>query len=232
MSLQWTIIAGFLYFEIFIVLLLVLPVASPKRWNSFFKSRFLQGVQQQAGIYFMILLGVLVLFLLDAIREMKKYSHMGEGHDGAHQHLDAEMQGNMRLFRAQRNFYISGFSLFLSLVIRRLVILISSQAALLAQSEAALKQAQGATTAARSFMAQQGEKAQNESNEAHDKEVSELKEKIEELKDKLQVEAKDKLAMKTQAENLSKQYDDLAEEHSKLQKKLTAGGDVENKKSD
>lgn len=77
MSLQWTLIAGFLYLEIVIVLLLVLPIASPKRWNALFKSRFLQGLQQQAGIYFMILLAILVLFLLDAIREMKKYSHVG-----------------------------------------------------------------------------------------------------------------------------------------------------------
>lgn len=61
----------------------------------------------------------------------------------------------MRLFRAQRNFYISGFSIFLTLVIRRLVILISSQAQLLAQSEASMRQAQSATTAARSLLSQQ-----------------------------------------------------------------------------
>lgn len=61
----------------------------------------------------------------------------------------------MRLFRAQRNFYISGFSIFLVLVIRRLVTLISSQAQLLAQSEASMRQAQSATTAARSLLSQQ-----------------------------------------------------------------------------
>lgn len=90
---------------------------------------------------------------------------------GGHDHLDKEMQGSMRLFRAQRNFYISGFSLFLSLVIRRLVILISAQANLQAQSEASMRQAQSATTAAKSLLAQKGEKEQNESNEAHEKEV-------------------------------------------------------------
>lgn len=77
MSLQWTLIAGFLYTEIAIVLLLVLPVASARRWNQLFKSKFLQGVQRQAGVYFMILLGILILFLLDAIREMRKYSNQG-----------------------------------------------------------------------------------------------------------------------------------------------------------
>jgi len=231
MSLQWTLIAGFLYLEIIIVLLLVLPVASPKRWNALFKSRFLQGLQQQAGIYFLILLAILVLFLLDAIREMRKYSNV-DSSDHPHQHLDAEMQGNMRLFRAQRNFYISGFALFLSLVIRRLVTLISSQAALLAQAEAALQQAKGASSAARSLLSQRGEVAQNESNEAHDKQVTALKSRIEDLEEKLKHEEKDKLAVKQQAENLSKQYDTLAEDHSKLQKKLTAGGDVGTKKDD
>lgn len=78
MSLQWTLIAGFLYFEIAIVLLLVLPIATPKRWSNFFKSRFLQAFANQAGMYFMILLAILVLFLLDSIREMRKYSHHGK----------------------------------------------------------------------------------------------------------------------------------------------------------
>lgn len=58
----------------------------------------------------------------------------------------------MRLFRAQRNFYIAGFAIFLTLVIRRLVLLISLQATLLAQSQASMRQAESATTAARSMM--------------------------------------------------------------------------------
>ncbi|XP_072399895.1 B-cell receptor-associated protein 31 [Diabrotica undecimpunctata] len=222
MSLQWTIIAGFLYAEIAVVLLLVLPVASPRRWNSFFKSKFLQGLQKQAGFYFLMLLGILVLFLLDAIREMRKYSNL-EAEEHGHAHLDREMQGSMRLFRAQRNFYISGFALFLSLVIRRLVILISEQATLQAQSEASMRQAQSATTAAKSLLAQHGEVAQNESNEAHDQ-VNELKTKIQKLEDELKTEQTDKTAIKIQAENLAKEYDRLAEEHSKLQKKLTVQG--------
>lgn len=223
MSLQWTLIAGFLYVEVGIVLLLVLPVASPRRWNSLFKSKFLQGIQRQAGVYFMILLAILVLFLLDAIREMRKYSNLDSEEHG-HAHLDREMQGSMRLFRAQRNFYISGFALFLFLVIRRLVILISAQATLQAQSEASMRQAQSATTAAKSLLAQRGEIEQNDSNEAHDKEITTLKTKITELEDELKLEKKDKSALKQQADNLAKEYDRLAEEHSKLQKKITIGG--------
>lgn len=130
---------------------------------------------------------------------------------------------NMRLFRAQRNFYISGFALFLSLVIRRLIILISTQATLLAQNEAAMRQAQSATTTARSLLSERSIGAQNDSNEAHDKAVSELKNQIKELQVKnqdlennLTKEKKDKEAVKSQAESLAKEYDRLTKEHSKL----------------
>ncbi|XP_054266366.1 B-cell receptor-associated protein 31 [Macrosteles quadrilineatus] len=220
MSLQWTLIAGFLYAEIALVLLLVLPIASPTRWQKLFKSRFLQAVTAQASWYFAFILFVLVLFLCDAIREMRKYSSAEEAEK--HAHLDAEMQVNMRLFRAQRNFYISGFALFLSLVIRRLVSLISQQAILLAQSEAAMKQAQSATSTAKTLLSQKGsgEIAQNSSNEAHDKEVTELKQKLKTIESDLTREKKDKEAMKSQAESIKKEYDRLLEEHRKLQVKV------------
>ncbi|XP_076161421.1 B-cell receptor-associated protein 31-like [Ptiloglossa arizonensis] len=222
MSLQWTIIAGFLYAEIILVLLLVLPIISPMKWQKIFKSRFLQTLHNQASIYFLVLLVILILCLLDAIREIRKYSTVGETSD--HAHLDTEMQGNMKLFRAQRNFYISGFALFLCLVIRRLVILISSQATLLAQSVAAMRQAQSATTTAKSLLSQKtvGESAQNDSNEAHDKVLSELKHQLKELEvknqeieNKFTKEKADKEAIKSQAEALAKEYDRLCEEHAK-----------------
>lgn len=167
----------------------------------------------------MILIGVLVLCLLDAIREMQKYSNI-ESSD--HQHLDAEMQGNMRLFRAQRNFYISGFALFLLVVIRRLVTLISQLAGVLASSEANYRQAQSATAAARSLLTQQGS-----GEEASKKDIEELKNQIALLEKEIIKEKKDKEAVKSQAESLNKEYDRLSEEHSKLQKKVTisSGGD-------
>lgn len=220
MSLVWTLIASFLYAEIAIVLLLVLPVATPQRWQKFFKSRFLDLLGRQAGKYFYLLLGVLVLFLLEAIREMRKYSHQ---HDpSAEAHLQTEMQHSMRLFRAQRNFYISGFSIFLTLVIRRLVTLISAQAQLLAQSEASMKQAQSASQAARDLMSGKRERAEPVEDTGKFKtEITELKEKLHSLTSELSREKKDKEALKSQAESLNKEYDRLTEEYSKLQKKIT-----------
>lgn len=229
MSLVWSLIASFLYVEILIVLLLVLPVASPQRWQRFFKSRFLAMLSRQAQTYFYLLLFILVLFLLEAIREMRKYSHTDHA---AEQHLNVGMQNSLRLFRAQRNFYISGFAIFLSLVIRRLISLITTQAQLLAQSEASLKQAQSATAAARSLLTQkadEGDKPKPSAPSTDDINVDELNKRIAELENELTRERKDKEAMKSQSESLNREYDRLTEEYSKLQKRITI---TSNDKSD
>jgi B-cell receptor-associated protein 31 len=212
MSLTWTLIAGFLYAEVAIVLLLVLPVFSASRWNRFFKSRFLAALSRQAQIYFYLMIGVLVIFLLEAIREMRKYSSVEEETT-----LNLGMQHSMRLFRAQRNFYISGFAIFLALVIRRLIILISEQAQLIAQSQASMKQAQSATQAARNLMTDK----KPEEQEKTDDEKVKLSEKVKELEAELRKEQKDKEALKSQAESLNREYDRLTDEFSKLQNKET-----------
>lgn len=133
--------------------------------------------------------------------------------------LNMEMQHSMRLFRAQRNFYISGFAIFLTLVIRRLVTLISEQAVMLANSEASMKQAQSATATARTLLAQQGDSKK----EANNEEVEALKKKCKDLETELTKEKKDKEALKSQAQSLNREYDRLTEEFSKLQNKSSTG---------
>lgn len=54
-------------------------------------------------------------------------------------------------------------------VIRRLVLLISQQATLLAQSEASMRQAQSASATAKTLLAQREDVTQNEKNETSDK---------------------------------------------------------------
>ncbi|XP_025415873.1 B-cell receptor-associated protein 31 [Sipha flava] len=213
MSLQWTIIATFLYFEVGVLMLFLVPYMSAKRWNRLFRSRFYQALSSQAQWYFTFLLCILVLFLLDSIREMRKYSNP-ELSD-AHQHLDHEMQANMRLFRAQRNFYISGIALFLSFVIKRFIALMTLQASLIAQSEASLKQAESASKASISLL------SQKENLDGESEAMKKLTKELESIK-------ADRDAIKSQAESVSKEYDRLLVEHEKLQK--TAGN--ESKKDD
>lgn len=130
--------------------LLILPIFSTRRLHKMLKSKLVRALSAQAGWYFGCTLAILALFFLDAIREMRKYasSDVKENHG----HLDAEMQNNMKLFRAQRNFYISGFSLFLWLVIRQVMQLISQQAQLMAQNEASMNQARQASVAAQQLL--------------------------------------------------------------------------------
>ncbi|KAH7948279.1 hypothetical protein HPB52_020129 [Rhipicephalus sanguineus] len=171
MSFQWTIVAAFLYAEIAIVLLLMIPFISPRTWNKLFKSRFLKSLGAQADIYFTVMIVVLVLFFFEAQSE---YHHHGN--------LDVEMQQSMKMFRAQRNFYIAGFALFLWLVIRRLVTLISAQAVLLAVNEASMKQAQSATEAAQNLLKKSDNTKQNEGNsktETLERDIKELKTELE-----------------------------------------------------
>jgi len=110
MSIHWTLIAGFLYAEIGIILLLLVPFISTSMWRRVFKSNFLKGLESQLIYYFWVMVAILVLFFLDAIREMQKYGSEEEQQKavGTATHLDAQMQMHMRLFRAQRNFYIAG----------------------------------------------------------------------------------------------------------------------------
>lgn len=147
MSIQWTFIAGYLYFEIAIVTVMMLPIFSPRKWNRFFKSRLFSMFQQYAAVYFYVLLGVLCLFLFDAIREIKKYSHST---DGPHVTLASEMKGSVKLFRAQRNFYITGFSIFLAFVIRRLINMLIIQDELSNKAEKIIKEAEATVKLAKS----------------------------------------------------------------------------------
>jgi len=208
MSLHWSLIAGFLYLEIAVMFLFLIPFISNKRWSQLFKSRFLKAVENQLVYYFYIVVAILVLFFLDAIREMNKYSENQLQTEASHgTHLDTQMQTHMRLFRSQRNFYISGFALFLCLVIKRLVSLITSSAIIEVEREAALKQAVSASRAAESLMQE-------------DKGTSDLEKKLEDKEAELQTALADVTSMKAQSLSLTKEYDRLMEEKDKVELRL------------
>ena len=184
----------------------------------------MKTMNTQASWYFYFLILVLILFFLDAVREMRKYSDV-EHQDNTHSHMDVELQTNMRLFRAQRNFYISGFALFLSFVIRRLLHLMTKQAALIAEREAALKQAQSASAAASSLLQKSKDEKDDDEKEEQSEKIALLETKVKSLKEELNKTNKDREAMKSQAESLTKEYDRLMEEHRKLQNSVSASGD-------
>eukprot|EP00092_Neocalanus_flemingeri_P057289 GFUD01068050.1.p1 GENE.GFUD01068050.1~~GFUD01068050.1.p1 ORF type:complete len:228 (+),score=102.02 GFUD01068050.1:48-731(+) len=225
MSLHWTLIAGFLYAEIGLLLLLLVPFISTRMWKSVFKSRFLKGLESQMSYYFYVLVAILILFFLESIREMQKYSSEEQQQKTADHpsHLDAQMQLNMRLFRAQRNFYIAGFALFLFLVIKKVVSLISDNAGLEAEKEAAMKQAESASRAAESLMAAAGDGSTDKT------EANNLKEALEKANKEAEAAKKDVASMKSQSESLAKEYERLMEEKDRLERKVNIMGDGDKK---
>ncbi|KAM4696687.1 B-cell receptor-associated protein 31 [Rhinophrynus dorsalis] len=232
MSLQWTAVATFLYAEVFMVLLLCIPFISPTRWQKIFKSRLVQLMVMYGNTFFVVLIVILVLLLLDAFREIQKYG-VGEQVDLKNNPVAVE-HIHMKLFRAQRNLYIAGFSLLLSFLLRRLVTLISKQATLLASNEAFRKQAESASDAAKKYM-EENDKLKKElkalgvevsdlpdtnveeENKMLKGEVRKLKEELESTKKALQKSESEVTAIKKQSQGLTKEYDRLLDEHSKLQ---------------
>ncbi|GIY09463.1 b-cell receptor-associated protein 29 [Caerostris extrusa] len=237
MSLQWTLVAGFLYAEIGVVLLLMLPFISATMWQKLFKSRFIRSLAAYSNFYFSAFFVILLLLFLDSIRQMQKYS-IARDQEQDHGHLDAELQQSMKMFRAQRNCYIAGFALFLAPVIRRLASLLSKQAELIAREVASLKQAQNASETAKNLMKERDQKDQQESkdnkqNEEFESKIQALKTQLQEKETALSKAKKDLECLRTQAEGTNKEYDRLMEEHRKLQQKVEQGqGDEEGKKKE
>ncbi|XP_061470188.1 B-cell receptor-associated protein 31 isoform X1 [Rhineura floridana] len=235
MSLQWAAVATFLYAEVLLVFLLCIPFISATRWQKIFKSRLVRLMVTYGNTFFVVLIVILVLLFLDAIREIRKYDDVTEkvnlqNNPGAVEHF------HMKLFRAQRNLYIAGFSLLMSFLLRRLVTLISQHATVLASNEAFKKQAEGASDAAKKYMEEndklkkqlklagvdvadldtKGVETEKE-NKALQGEVKKLTDDLASTKKALEKAENEALAMRKQAEGLTKEYDRLLEEHSKLQ---------------
>jgi len=71
-------------------------------------------------MYFQCLKPLCVRFFLiciDSIREMVKYTHSDKAEASMANNPNTVDHIHMKLFRAQRNFYIAGFSLFLWLYV-------------------------------------------------------------------------------------------------------------------
>ncbi|MBN3300073.1 BAP31 protein, partial [Amia calva] len=240
MSLQWTAVATFLYAEVFATLLLCVPFISPTRVGVRVMGLALLVESPPSSLIshlvkFSFL--PLPLSLADAGREVRKYSVTEKvdltNNPTAVEHI------HMKLFRAQRNLYIAGFALLLWFLLRRLVTLLSQQACMIASNEAFKKQAEGASTAAKKYMEENetlqetlreagiaapeaGKKAGGragveEENKKLKGEVHQLKDELDTTKKALQKCEGDVKAIKKQAENLTREYDRLLDEHSKLQ---------------
>lgn len=187
---------------------------------------------------FLTMIIILIVLFLDAVREVRKYSAKDVG-------ANAKLQPNMydhlhmKLFRAQRNLYISGFAVFLWLVMKRVITLISQLASVSDTTAALQSQADGANQTAKKYMQDnerlkqtlmegKGDQATAEGMDLLRQEVRKLKEELQASEETLTKSQSESDVMKKQMEGLTREYDRLLKEHQDLQNRESAG----DKKSD
>ncbi|KRZ31582.1 Ubiquitin-conjugating enzyme E2 N, partial [Trichinella pseudospiralis] len=217
MSLQWTLVALLLYVEVFVLSCMLLPWIRPSSWQRLFRSRFLRFIQTYSSYYIYCFAIMLLLLFLDALREVRKYSDVDFVKQSAG-NVQGEFSTHMRLFRAQRNLYISGAALFLWFAIQRVASMISREAMLIASAEAAVRQARNASEAVM--------KAEQIGDSQHDKDdvVASLKEEVKKLNKELDRVKASETAIREQAEGVNKEYDRLMKEFETLQNTLEESG--------
>uniref|UniRef100_A0A668UKE6 Endoplasmic reticulum transmembrane protein n=2 Tax=Oreochromis aureus TaxID=47969 RepID=A0A668UKE6_OREAU len=238
MTLQWTAVALFLYVEIGVIVILCLPFISARRWQSIFHLRIWSWMSRFWNKVFLTMIIILIVLFLDAVREVRKYSSKEHG-------ADAKLQPNMfdhlhmKLFRAQRNLYISGFAVFLWLVMKRLITLINQLASVSGTTAALQAQAENANQTAEKYMKDnellkqtlmegRGDRATAEGMDLLRKEVEKLKEEVKTAGEGLKKSQSEADVMKKQMEGLAREYDRLLKEHQELQNLRDSG----NKKED
>ncbi|XP_031961961.1 tRNA-dihydrouridine(20a/20b) synthase [NAD(P)+]-like isoform X3 [Corvus hawaiiensis] len=234
MTFQWTAVATILYGEIGVILVLCLPFISPLRWQKIFMFPLWSKMAVFWNKMFLTIIVLLIILFLDAVREIRKYSSVHVNEKAANVNSSAFDHIQMKLFRSQRNLYLSGFSLFLWLVLRRTVTLLTQLAKEMASHAALETQVNDATEAAKKYMAENERlqealsgKGHGKKKESTDATKEKLKEEVEHLKAELQKtsdafhKAKTEVAaVKKQSEGLRKEYDHLMKEFQQLQQSL------------
>ncbi|XP_069739627.1 tRNA-dihydrouridine(20a/20b) synthase [NAD(P)+]-like isoform X2 [Phaenicophaeus curvirostris] len=239
MTFQWTAVAAFLYGEIGVILVLCLPFISPLRWQKIFTIPLWSKLAVFWNKVFLTTIILLIVLFLDAVREVRKYSAVHVSEKAVNINTNAFDHIQMKLFRSQRNLYLSGFSLFLWLVLRRTVTLLTQLAKQMASHAALETQVINATEAAKKYMAeneklqealsQQGSGKKKESAEASDeklkKEVEHLKAELQKTCNALHKANIEVTAVKKQSEGLKREYDRLMKEYEQLQESLNEAED-------
>ncbi|XP_038009433.1 tRNA-dihydrouridine(20a/20b) synthase [NAD(P)+]-like isoform X2 [Motacilla alba alba] len=239
MTFQWTAVAAFLYGEIGVILVLCLPFISPLRWQKIFMFPLWSKMAVFWNKMFLTIIVLLIVLFLDAVREVRKYSSVHVNEKAANVNSSAFDHIQMKLFRSQRNLYLSGFSLFLWLVLRRTVTLLTQLAKEMASHAALETQVNDATEAAKKYMAENERlqealsgKGDGKKKESTDATEEKLKEEVEHLKAELQKtsnafhKAKTEVAaVKKQSEGLRREYEHLMKEFEQLQQSYNKAED-------
>ncbi|KFQ55685.1 B-cell receptor-associated protein 29, partial [Nestor notabilis] len=193
------------------------------RWQKIFMIPLWSKVAVFWNKMFLTIIVLLIILFLDAVREVRKYSAVHVNEKAANVNSSA--------FDHIQNLYLSGFSLFLWLVLRRTITLLNQLAKEMTSHAALEMQVNDATEAAKKYLAkiersqealsEKGNGVKKESTEATNeklrKEVELLKAEIQKTSNALRKANNEVAAVKKQSEGLKREYDNLMKEYEQLQ---------------
>ncbi|ODV88454.1 hypothetical protein CANCADRAFT_29807 [Tortispora caseinolytica NRRL Y-17796] len=196
MTIYYTLVFGILIFEMVGFLLLVIPIPGKARRGIV---KQVNNVVDSAHINYTAraVFGFIVILFLDSINRTVRVTAEEERRIN----ITSDRTDYLaRRFYAQRNFYLTGFTLFLAIVLNRTFANVVRQLELEEKLLVVTKDANFAyeTTSM----------------------VKKKDDEIKSLKEKLQQKITDLETLKKQSEGLNKQYESLSEENKKLDAKL------------
>uniref|UniRef100_A0A8C5WME2 Endoplasmic reticulum transmembrane protein n=1 Tax=Leptobrachium leishanense TaxID=445787 RepID=A0A8C5WME2_9ANUR len=191
-----------------------------KEWRKIFGFQLWTVISPYWNKAFLSIIVVLIILFLDAAREVKKYSATQTVDKSAKLYPSSYDHIHMKLFRSQRNLYISGFSLFLWLVLRRVVSLIIQLAVEMEGHDAWKTQVENSNEAAKKYMEDNEKLKKKEISAENEKlkcEIEKAKTELTKVTEELTKSQAEVGALKKQSEGLSREYDRLSRQHDQLQ---------------
>uniref|UniRef100_A0A8C9LFG9 Endoplasmic reticulum transmembrane protein n=1 Tax=Pavo cristatus TaxID=9049 RepID=A0A8C9LFG9_PAVCR len=211
MTVQWTAVAAFLYGEVGVLLVLCLPFISPLRWQKIFMIPLWSKMAVFWNKMFLTIIVLLIILFLDAVREVRKYSAIQVNEKVASVSANAIDHIQMKLFRSQRNLYISGFSLFLWLTY--LTGAVAQSNATKYYQKADFKKLKEVNVSKLAYVAVKIRGCKK----AQLKEIGQLKAELQKTSNALHKANNEVAAVKKQSEGLKREYDRLMKEYERLQ---------------
>ncbi|ORE10761.1 B-cell receptor-associated 31-like protein [Rhizopus microsporus var. microsporus] len=209
MTIYYTLTFGILVTEMILFGLIVLPL--PSRWRHAMLSFALHSPQMEKAMYALkIVFGFIFVLFIDTINRLQRIEAEANAEQQHHHDYNYETSLKAKKFYSQRNLYLTGFTLFLSLILERTSALVLE----LAKREEELKSAKNQTAEIT-----KGQKRLIDMEDDYKKQVEVLNVQIRELKR----QNLDYDTLKKQADQQQKEFDRLATEYNKLESTLKEG---------
>ncbi|OBZ83903.1 Endoplasmic reticulum transmembrane protein 3 [Choanephora cucurbitarum] len=208
MAIYYALTFGILVTEMILFGLLVLPL--PSRWRHLSLKFISTSPAMAKAMYVLkIVFGFIFVLFIDTISRLQRIDSEMEHDQQQHHDYSYETSIKAKRFYAQRNLYLTGFTLFLSLILERTSALVLE----LLQREEDLKKAK-----TESSEITKGQQRLIDMEDDYKKQVDVLQVQIKELKR----QHVDFATLKKQADQQQKEYSRLAEEYNALEKSSAA----------